>query len=77
MIGILFSLLTLLLKIFVVPKQEATRKRAIPANLIKIISELPYRYTVRGEDGQLSLQPCQRLFHAILLFDRHELSRFI
>lgn len=36
---------------FVVPKQEATRKRAIPANLIKIISELPYRYTVRGEEA--------------------------
>lgn len=35
---------------FKIPKQEATRKRAISAELIKKIYKLPYRYNSRGKE---------------------------
>lgn len=35
---------------FKVPKQEATRKRAIQFDLIRRVWELPYRYTVKGKE---------------------------
>ena len=35
---------------FQIPKQEATRKRALPAELINRIWKLPYRYTAKGKE---------------------------
>lgn len=35
---------------FQIPKQEATRKRALSADLIKKIWELPYQYTSKGKE---------------------------
>lgn len=37
---------------FKIPKQEATRKRAISAELIRQIYKLPYHYTCRGKEIQ-------------------------
>jgi len=56
-----------------IPKQEATRKRAIPAEAIKKIWELPYQYNNTGKEKKFS----QRLLHYIFLPDGNELNRLI
>lgn len=61
---------------FKVPKPEATRKRALSADLLKQIWQLPYRYNAKGKEMDcLSLQFSKRLLHPIFLFNRDELRR--
>lgn len=59
---------------FKIPKQEATRKRAISAKDILKIYAMPYLLIVEaGKDRQI--QSCQRLFHPLIRTDRYEFSR--